>query len=169
MARLETTGIEDIISAFDDLADVPDDVMRDMLLAGGEVVATAQRNKLKQLGLYKTGKLHDSIAVHEKRGKSSDWRRYVLIYPEGDHHTYRRTAYTKLGYGYVHRDNRWYTVGGDEKTATNNEVGFVHEYGAPKRNIKAKLWMKKANEGCAEATTEAQSKVFFEWLNQKNL
>lgn len=142
MAKCNTTGIEDIILTMEKLDELPDDVLDELLVAGGEVVKTAQKAKLTSMKLKDTGKLIDSISVFKKGWRKNGVRiRYVLIYPYGDHH-----------------DN-----------VTNNEIAFIHEYGAPKRGIKARRWMEKANDSCEELVVEAEEKVYYKWLDTLNL
>ena len=168
MAKFNAEGIEGLELSLEEFAQIPDAVVEEILNAGAEVVVKAQKNKIKELGLVDTGKLEQSIKAFPKVGrKRENWNRYVLVYPSGKHGTWNRKAVTKKYKRSKH--GRTYTVGGDTKVVTNNDVGFVLEFGAPKRGIKAYQWMRKANEASASAMEKAQFEVYDRWLKSLNL
>ena len=152
---------------------LPGEVIDEILEAGSEVVIKAQKDELLTLGLYDNESsgphLVDSIKLHKKLHAASAGgpSRYVLIYPTGKHGQYNRRLRTKAYKNSKH--GRTYTVGGDQKATSSSEVGFIHEYGAPRRNIPAKRWMQNANEKSAAATTAAQAAVYNKFLESKNL
>ena len=142
--------------------------VEDMLDAGSKVVVEAQKRKILSLGLVDTGKLMKSIKAFPKVGGTKNgWKRYVLVYPSGKHGSRNRRTVTKAYKQSKH--GRTYTYGGDVKTVTNSEVGFIQEFGAPKKGIKAKQWMRKANEESADAMVKAEFEVYDRWLKSKNL
>lgn len=141
MATFQTSGLDSLILSTKELAQLPEDVMLDMLAAQGDVVAKAQRRKLGELGIVKTGQLRDSITV-DRRLRGKPGKRYLLVVLKGNR-----------------RDGK----------GTNAEVGFVHEFGAPKRHIAAKQWMRLANEESAEASVDAEERVYNAWLERKGL
>ena len=58
--------------------------------------------------------------------------------------------------------------------ARNADVGFVLEFGGHydkhgKGGIPAHGWMREANEKCADEMTEAEAKIYDEWLKSHNL
>ena len=168
MAKFGAKGIEGLELSMKEFAAIPDEIVEEMLTEAGKVVAAAHKRKLQELGLVKTGKLLNSIAAHSKAGNSkNDFKRYVLIYPEGKHGTRNRRLVVKKYKRSKH--GRTYTVGGDIKDVTNNDVGFIHEFGAPNRGIKAKQWMRKANEECADDVTRAEFEVYEKWLKSIDL
>lgn len=173
MATFSVNGLDEFALSMQQVAELPDDVIDEILEAGSEVVVKAQREKLLELGLYDNESngphLADSIKVHKKRSAkfAGDKGRYVLIYPTGKHGQYQRKLKLKTYKNSKH--GRTYTVGGDQQETTSSEVGFIHEYGAPRRNIPAKHWMQAANEESAAATTAAQAAVYNKFLESKNL
>lgn len=167
MARFNASGIDGLRLSFDEFARIPDSVIDRILKAESKVVVQAHKASLKSLGLYKTGKLEASIDGIAKVTSASGGQRYVLVYPVGPHHKYAGREKTKAYKNSKH--GRTYTTGGGDKTATANDVGFVHEYGAPKRGIKAKRWMQKANEKCGPDVEEAALAVYDDWLKSINL
>lgn len=63
MAQFKADGIDGLALTVQEIAEIPEDVKRQMLTAGGEVAAEAQRRKIRALGLVDTGKLAGSITV----------------------------------------------------------------------------------------------------------
>lgn len=162
--RVEVTGLEELGLSLEEVADIPDDVVMEMLAAGGEVVKAYHQAELSAQGLVDTGKLKDSITVHQKRGGSG---RYALVYPSGKHGDYHRKLQVKPYKRSKH--GRTYTVGGDTKEVTNNDVGFVLEVGAPKRGLAPTQWMRLANEKSSEAMVAAERAVYERYLARKGL
>lgn len=168
MARFNAEGIDGLMLTLQQFEEIPDDVVEEMLIAGGAVVEAAQKAEIRSLGLVESGRLADSIQSVSKVGKRDGIRkRFVLVYPAGSHHKYTRRKKTKAYKRSKH--GRTYTVGGDVKTATNAEVGFVHEFGAPRAGIPAKQWMAKANEKSADAMVAAEMAVYDKWLKSMDL
>lgn len=177
MAKFDTMGLDALLIDLDEIGDIPDSVIDDMLEAGGEIIANAHREALQSMGLVKTGKLKGSIAVHKKMTNrnhgigSGDFRagidtRYILVYPEGEHHTYRRKSgtYTKMNWGRVGKTK---TKGGGTAKATNQDVAFVHEFGG--HGNAPTQWMREANEKHAGEAVEAEDAVFRKWQASHNL
>lgn len=149
-----------------ELAEIPDDVVDKMLAAGAEVVKAAHKRKLRELGLIDTGVLEGSVTAHSKVDRKSG-RRYYLVYPSGTHHTYNSVKKVKVYKRSKH--GRTYTVGGGLRKASAGDVGFVLEYGAPRRGIRAYQWMAQANAECENDVLAAEERVYDEWLRSKNL
>ncbi len=163
MARLETSlkvdGLDKLQLSLQEIAAIPDDVAREMLTAGGMVAADAQRRKIRALGLVKSGQLAGSITVQQKLVKDArrDNAPAVLILPSGTRQpTSRGLRRRKSG------------KKGRRRTG-NNDVGFVQEFGAPRRNIPGKQWMAQANAECADAVTAAEFSAYDDWLKSKDL
>lgn len=165
MARFNARGIEGLELSMEEFAAIPDEIVEEMLEAGSQIVVAAQKRKIEQLGLVDTHTLADSIRAFHKMGdRDNGWKRYVLVYPYGKHGERNRKLVVKAYKRSKH--GRTYTVGGDRVDVTNNEVGFVHEYGAPKRGIKAKMWMRQANEEAADDMVAAEARVYDRWLQK---
>ena len=157
MATMVTDGLDEFMLSMQEIAGLPNSVVDDMLQAGGEVLVQAQ----KRAAPKKTGKMSGSI----KKGRMfRNWKgAYIDIKPEGTHHT---TGSPSKG---GRSGNTGKRRGSTGNTVSNAEVAFIHEFGAPGRNIKAKQWMLKANEQSAVQTTEAKQKVYDKWLTDKGL
>ena len=166
MALLVMDGLEECTLWMDQLANIPDDVISEMLNAEAEIVIDAQKKEIDSLELVDTAKMRDSIKADSKWGYSKSRRqqgeaRYINVYPHGVHHLYRARVTTKAYKRSKH--SRTYTYGGGEKKANNAEIAFINEFGAPSRNIPAKQWMRKANEKAAGRAAEAAANVLHKY------
>ncbi len=139
MAGIGVIGMDELMESIEDIMDLPDDVQEDMLNAEADVVVKAQKQKLASMGLVDTGELRDSIA--RSRVVTESLSKCIYIEPMGER----------------------------ENGVPNIEVGFIHEFGALKRHIKASKWMKSANDECADEAVEAAEKVYDNFLKEKNL
>lgn len=145
MATFECNDIDGFALDMEEFAKLPDETVSNMLAAGAEVVRNAHVQAISKMGKH-TGHLLGSPQI--KMAKNSRGR-YALVYPGGTHHSYRPRR-------------------GGTAEARNAEVGFVQEFGGH-GNIKHLQWMRNANEKSAEATTEAEAKVYDMWLKSINL
>ena len=147
MAKLTFEGLDEVMLSMKEMAELPDDTANDMLQTGAAMVAAAQKRNIQAALRRRTGVLADSVTVTPKMKTRNGTERFVTIYPRGKHHTYDHN--------------------GSPKIATNNEVAFVNEYGAPKRGINPTGMIRKANEESADAAVAAQFQVYDAWLNTK--
>ncbi len=145
MATFQCNDIDGFCLDMEEFARLPDDTVREMLAAGAEVVRDAHVQAISKMGQH-TGHLIGSPRVKMVNGTRG---RYALIYPDGTHHTYHARK-------------------GGTGTARNAEVGFVQEFGGH-GNTKHLQWMRDANEKSADATTEAEARVYDKWLKSINL
>ncbi len=157
-----TDGLEECTLFFDELANIPENVIQDMLEAEAEIVIESQKKEIDTLGLVDTAKMRDSITA-DKKMRYNGQERYINVYPRGVHHVYRGRMVTKKYKRSKH--GRTYTYGGGEQKANNAEVAFIHEFGAPSRHIPAKQWMRKANEQAAGKAADAAAEVLHEYQN----
>lgn len=140
MAKLELDGLEGLISDFSKITELPLHIQSDMLMAQADIVIAAQKKEIDILGLKKTGQLKESITKTAKT-KTDGLNHYVDVYPQGIRKNGMR----------------------------NEEVGFILEFGAPSRNIKASKWMESANEKSADATAQAAENIYDNFLKENNL
>lgn len=140
MAEFHCDGLDGLLADMQALAELPDEVIDEMLNAGADVVTDAQKRKIAAYGILDTGRAMRS--VKKGRIKLRKDQRVIYVTPTGSR---------KRG-----------------KTTTRNaEILFVNEYG--KRGQKARPAIRDANEESAEATTAAQAAVYDQWLKSKNL
>lgn len=157
-------GINELQLTMQEVAELPDATKDAMLKAGADVLVSALKKKIEALGLVKTGSLLNSIRAFRKLRRGEV---IYKIYPYGKHGVRNRKAVTKVYTQSKH--GRTYTVGGDTVDVTNNEVGFIHEFGAPRRGIPAKMWMASTVEESADAVVAAEAAVYDQYLRSKGL
>lgn len=152
MAGFIIDGIDEICASFAKVVQIPDSVKGDMLNAGADVIVSAQKASAPK----NTGKMSESIK--KKPPLLSYSGGSIMITLDGTHHTNKsgRSRYR----------NRGARGGG---ATPNAEVGFIQEFGAPGRNIKATEWMKKANEANAEKAVQAEAAIHDNWLTKSGL
>lgn len=127
--------------SLEEIAEIPNEVLEDMLKAEAEVVVSAQKKKLAQLGLkHSTGQLERSISAGQKMKRDQVGIPALYIYPRGKR---------------------------DRGTASNGEVGFILEYGAPGRGIRPLPWMRTANQESEKAAREAARNAYEKWLKNR--
>ena len=141
MANLSTSGLEELIGGFDAIAEIPDEVALEMLVAEAEVIAPAQEAEARAMlsGKYSTGETAQSITYDKKLKKTADGRA-IYVYPKGTrrHGNKRRAA----------------------------EVAFVDEFG--KHGQPARPFIQTANEKAADRAIDAAARVYDDFLKSKN-
>ena len=141
MARVDVEGLNGLIDDFEKIIRLPEAVIMEMLHAEADVVVKAQKQEIEALGLKDTGQMKDSIARNVKRRSDSGVGKYLDIYPQGT------------------RDDG----------VRNADVGFIHEFGAPRKKIPASGWMESANEKCAEEAVSAAEAVYHDFLDKNGM
>jgi HK97 gp10 family phage protein len=140
MARLDVNGLDGLELDLEELAQLPDEILEEMLLAEADVVERAQKATALAYGVKDTGTMINSI----QRTKMSFGPSGVSmeIYPAGS------------------RPN-------GKKKKTNAEVAFIQEYG--KKGQAARPFISEANEQAASAAIEKAEQVYDRYLKSKNL
>lgn len=144
MGSLKSDGIDSLSLDLSELAYLPDRVVADMLQAEADVILSAQRSEIESRwkGPYSLGISAKSIRKGSvKKGKDGY---SISIYPQGSR---------KRG----------------KKTVRNAEIAFINEYGAPKRNIRARPALKSAIARKEDEAAAAGEKVYQAYLDSKNL
>ena len=143
MAEFSCNGLDDLMLSLQEIAAIPEEVQDEMLRAGAEVVAQAQREKVRAYGIYDgSSPRHVADSIKPGKVKLKKGQRIIYVSPTGS----RRRG----------------------KTVTrNSEILFVNEYG--RRGQKARPAVRDANEASAEATTAAQAEVYDKYLRSKDL
>ena len=142
MANMDVNGLDDLRLSLEEIADLPDTVLLGMLQAEGKIVAAAQRKQIRAKGIVATGQLEASITEGKTLRLGRDGSKGLSVYPAG-----------------VRKGGR----------TRNAEVGFIHEYGAPKRGISPKSWMRTANAEAEEPAAKAAAERYDAWLTEKGL
>lgn len=169
MASFNTIGIEGLELSLEEVANLPEEVLLEMLTSEGEVIKRAQVRKLQELALVDSHQLVESISV-DKRLRSNgrypgSTMRYILVYPKGVRKKADGSAQTTRYRYKKKRAGKTASV----HDATNGEVGFINEFGAPRRGIGPTQWMRRANEGAHSEAVEAAMQVYDAWLRAKGL
>ena len=140
MAEFKVDGIDGVMLSLSEVAEIPEDVLDEMLQAQADIAVPAIKAKGRSYGLVRTGKMVESIrAGKPKRVKGV---RCQYITPTGSR------------------------LRGNVKTR-NAEIAFIAEYG--KRNQKARPFMKDAIEAAADSMEQAAAARYDAWLQSKNL
>lgn len=140
MAEINTSGLEELIGDFSAIAEIPDSVLLDMLVAEAEVIAPAQAQEAKAMGVHDTGTTAQSITYDKKLKETKDGKA-IYVYPKG-----------------TRRD------GNSRRVA---EVAFVNEFG--KEGQPGRPFINTANEKKADAAVDAAAAVYDRFLKSKNL
>lgn len=136
-------GLDEFSLSLEELAALPDTVQDRMLLAGADVVAKAQKQKVLAYGIYdRDSTQHVADAIKPGRVKSKKGQRVIYVTPTGK----RKRGNTET---------------------RNAEILFVNEFG--KQGQAARPAVADANEACAEAMTQAEFEVYDQWLKSKGL
>ena len=140
MADLSYQGLDELILDMQAVAELPDEVVDEMLNAQADIVVQAQQEQGRAMGVADTGLTLRSI----KKGKVKVKKgvRVLYITPTG-------------------------TRGRGAKRIRNAEIAFVNEYG--KKGQKARPFIRLANEKSAQAATQAAADVYDRFLQSKNL
>lgn len=143
MAEFSCNGLDDLMLSLQEIAAIPEEVQDEMLRAGADVVAQAQREKVKAYGIYDgSSPRHVADTIKPGRVKLKKGQRVIYVTPTGS----RRRG----------------------KSVTRNaEILFVNEYG--KRGQKARPAIRDANEACSEQMVSAQMAVYDKHLRSKDL
>ena len=140
MADLSYRGLDELILDMQAVAELPDEVVDEMLNAQADIVVAAQKEQGRAMGVADTGLTLRSI----KKGKVKLKKgvRVLYITPTG-------------------------TRGRGKTRVRNAEIAFVNEYG--KRGQKARPFIQLANEKSAQAATQAAAEVYDRFLKSKDL
>ena len=140
MAELNTSGLDELLSDMGAIAEIPDAVLLEMLVAEAEIIAPAQAQEARAMGVYDTGTTAQSITYDKKLKETKDGKA-IYVYPQG-----------------TRRD------GNSRRVA---EVAFVNEFG--KRGQPGRPALKTANERKEQEAVAAGEKVYHAYLDGKKL
>lgn len=147
MARIETSGADEIIADLENVVrDFPQ--LRDaMLEAEAKVIEPALRSSVSSARLVRSSGLLSSIK--RRKGKAAGVP-VIRLGPVGEHHRYfpgsGKTGIVSAGY-----------------------VGYVGEYGITSRGIPGREWLKKGIERSQGAAFDAAEAVYDNHLKKNDL
>jgi len=146
VASVSIYGLDDLALSLADLARLPDDVTDGMLEEGAKVIV----REMKKAAPRDTGQLNASIvAGRVKRDKGG---KRIYVYPSG-----------------TRKNTNAYRSKTGAKPVRNAEVGFILEYGAPRRGLLARQWVWKASEAAADEAVGQAKQVYEKYLKKLNL
>ena len=142
MAKLEINGMDALLEDLGSIADLPDNVVEDILNAEADVIVEEQKKTARELwrGPYETGETAASI----KKGKVkvTPYGKSISVYPQGKNKDGNRNA----------------------------EVAFINEYGKRSgRQKSGRPAIRLANERKGNEAVKAGEKVYHAFLDSKNL
>lgn len=142
MAKMTVEGMGLTLDDLEDRMSIPDDVSRNILTAGAEVLERAQRKKAEALGIVdpnNKGKHMKDAIGHTSMRLNKNKQKVMYVYSQGSR---------KRG-----------------KTTTRNaEIQYINEYGAPRRGIPARQHVRVANEEASDEAQRAMEDVYDEYL-----
>lgn len=147
MPKVEIDGLDDLLLSFRELAQIPDEVVDDMLNAQADIAAAAQQEEAKKMlvGDYVTGTT--ALSIKKGKIKLKNGQRVLYVTPTGT----RKRGKRKIS-----------------KTR-NAEIAFINEYGDPGRRIPARPFIRTANERTAAQQEKAALKAYDDYLKSKGL
>lgn len=140
MAELSTSGLEELLSDMEAIAEIPDATILEMLTAEAEVIAPAQAAEARAMGVVDTGITARSITFDKKLKKTKDGKA-IYVYPQGSR-----------------------SDGGRRRVA---EVAFINEFG--KEGQPARPFINTANARKGDEALQAAAQVYDNFLKSKNL
>lgn len=142
MAKVEMDGLGELALAFDQIANLPDEVIDEMLNAQADIVVAAQVEEANRMlaGPYATGTT--AMSVRKGKIKVKNAQRVIYVTPTGTR---------KRG----------------KAAVRNAEIAFLNEYGT--RRIPARPFIRTANERTAPDQERAALDVYAKYLDSKGL
>lgn len=140
MAEISTSGLEELFADMAAIAEIPDEVILEMLTAEAEIIAEAQAAEARAMGVVDKGITAGSITFDKKLKVTKDGKA-ISVHPKGTR--------------------------SDGSRRRVEEVAFINEYG--KEGQPARPFINTANERKAEEAVQAAAQVYDNFLKSKNL
>lgn len=147
MARMEISGIDACLAGLEDMIDKTPQLRDDILEAEANVIEPALRQSIAQERLIRSHSLQKSIT---RRKTTVAGVPGIRIGPSGEHH-------------------RYLPSNGKSGIVTAGYVGYVGEYGIPRRGIKGREWLKRALEKSKSQAYAAADAVYYKFMDKQNL
>ena len=140
MAEISTSGLEELLSDMEAIAEIPDATILEMLSAEAGVIAEAQAAEARAMGVVDKGVTARSITFDKKLKVTKDGKA-IYVYPQGSR-----------------------SDGSRRRVA---EVAFVNEFG--KRGQPARPFINTANARKGDEAVKAAAEVYDNFLKSKYL
>lgn len=146
MAEFRVSGLDSLMLSLSEIETIPEDVKDEILNEQADALVDHLKLRGEGYGVDDTGKLLKSIKKGKpKRGK--DGARKIVVSPRGSR-----------------------TRGVDKKqTIKNTEIGFLVNYGVPKKKIPAKPFWTDTEALSAMTMERIAAEVYDKWLKSLNL
>lgn len=168
MARFKNVGVSEYQLDFEAIANLPEELINEMLIETGKIAVEAQKASIKKLDLVDSKQLENSIKATAPKRRTRTDDAYIAVYPHGRRKDIYANGKLRLAGVKKMRVNKKKRRL-EALKMENNDVGFVLEFGAPHQGIRAYQWMRRANEACAEDVARAQFNIFDNFFKSKNL
>ena len=140
MAEISTSGLEELLSDMEAIAEIPDATILEMLSAEAGVIAEAQAAEARAMGVVDKGVTARSITFDKKLKVTKDGKA-IYVHPKGSR-----------------------SDGSRRRVA---EVAFVNEFG--KEGQPARPFINTANVRKGDEAVKAAAEVYDSFLKSKNL
>lgn len=147
MARIVVDGCDTLLAGLEDMVEELPELRDAILDAEADAAEPIIRQGVVTAGLVRSGTLRDSIG---RKKMTSRGVPEIRIGPQGEHHRYIPSP-------------------GKKGIVTSGNVGYVHEYGVPRRGIPARQWLTNAVLKATGPAYDAADKVYNEYMKQHNL
>jgi len=151
MAKLRTTGIDDLILSMKELGELSGEVADEMLLRAAEELKKAWREAIVRHGLVNTGGLRDSVG-------------YESIKQEGD---VKRIDVLPLGKSTQMKNQKTGKTYKRKKAVRFAEIAFINHYGTSSRP--ATHFVDTAEELAKGKVEQVMNEIWTETLKKKGL
>lgn len=169
MANIDFHGLDELRLSIQQVAELPDEVVDEMLNAAADITVEAQRAEAEKLGMYAGRTTHnntrDTSATNFLRGQAKSYSTGATA------RSIKKGKVKTNAYGtrvlYITPTGSRTRGKKNPKKIRNAEIAFLNEYGT--RTINARGFIRKANELSAAEATAAQAAVYDRFLKSKNL
>lgn len=166
VARLSVSGLEGLISDFESISELPDEIANAMMDAEAAVVAPAIRKEAAELGMYSG---YASAVGNDRNTSATNY----LPGQERSYSTGELARSLRVGKMKVQKNVRqkYIYFSGKRKRGKNeirnSEIAFLNEYGT--RTINARNFIYVAIHKVEASAVAAAVKIYDEFLKSKNL
>lgn len=147
MASFSVDGCDSLIAGLADMAESIPELRDTILKAEADAAEPIIRQGVSAAGLVDSGALQRSIGRSQVK---HDGAPAIRIGPKGEHHRYLPSK-------------------GKNGIATAGNVGYVHEYGAPSRGIRARRWLSNASDRAKGPAFDVAEAVYDDYMKKHNL
>lgn len=154
MAKFKVDGVNGLDLGLRELANIPPRTKSSMFEAMSAVAIQALEDGVKSAGLIDSRQLIGSMQSWKRRGSKGLMDYYVG--PRGKRKKVRSIKGSRI-------------MTSETAEYDNAYIGYVLEFGAPRKHLKAYQWMRNALEKWGDKIVEAGAAVFDKWIDSQGL